>query len=180
MLSHARKISSKFSEFMIIFMNHVFSIDACSFRCRIVVIKIASICRVLELRDDGTFHLAVVQGLPIDRFEECMRLDRSTTPSYVTESMSWVYSTEATDEVACIGRHGVRVADLSFNNSTWRISTLQDVHCSLVSLQFVYFHWILIPKRRLTNKKLVDKNPKSPPINRGTMPCRQLGGLEAI
>ena len=64
----------------------------------------------------------------------------------------------------------MRVANFSLDNSRRaRSAQATNVQIEASRVLAVYFHRILVPERRLTDEKLVDKDAKSPPVDRRAM-----------
>ena len=97
---------SEVFEFVIMLLRHILSICSMAFRRRIVVIKITSVRCVFELWDDRTFDPSMIQGIPVNGLEKRVRLHKSsavnTTTRDVAESLRWIDSTQATNEIAGI------------------------------------------------------------------------------
>ena len=102
-----RILYSKIFEFVIVLLRHILGVSALAFRRGIVIIKVTSVSCVFDLRDDGPFDLSMIQGVPVNRLEERMRLHKggavNTTGGNVAKPLGWIDGTEAANEVTGIG-----------------------------------------------------------------------------
>lgn len=100
----------------IIFLCHICSIRALTRGCRVIVIEVTRVRSVSHLRNNGAFHLTVVECLPIDAVEEGMGLDSTSATRDVAKSAGRIDRTEAPNEILGVGGHPTRIADVPFDN----------------------------------------------------------------
>ena len=85
---------------------------------------------------------------------------------YVTQSFRWIGGAERGYETAGGRRHGCREADVSFHDFAREfvsssmylervIFGFENVNTGILKILPVDVHWILVPKRRLADQKLV-------------------------
>lgn len=98
---------SEVFEFVIVLLRHILGVCALAFRRRVVVIIITCVSRVFELWNDRAFDPSVIQCIPVDGFEERVRLHKSgaadTTTGNIAKPLRWIDGTETTNEVTGIG-----------------------------------------------------------------------------
>lgn len=152
----------------VIFLGHISGIYTLAWRCWVVVIEVARVRSVFHLRNNGAFHLAVVECLPIDAVEKRMGLYSASAARDVAKSAGGIDGTEAADKILSVCGHPIRIADVSLHNPDARQRSSRMRQRTISHL--IDLHRILIPKWRLANKKFVDQNSKSPPIHSSTVP----------
>lgn len=84
-------------------MLHLFRVRSIALRWSTVVVKIAAIGGMPDLRDDWTLDPTMVDGVPVDIFEERVCFDQcrptNTVLRDVAQPLRRVDSTAASDEV---------------------------------------------------------------------------------
>lgn len=100
----------------IIFLRHIRGIHTLTRRCWVIVIEVTRVRSVFHLRNNGAFHLAVVESLPIDTAEEGVGLDSTSAARDVAKSAGRIDRTEAANEVLGVSGHPTGIADIPFDN----------------------------------------------------------------
>lgn len=76
---------------------------------------------MFDFWNDWAFDFSMIQSVPVNGFKECVGLHESsavdTVARNVAKPLRWIDRTETANEVACIGRHPLRVFKLSFYDS---------------------------------------------------------------
>lgn len=67
---------------------------------RFILVEIPRVGGPAEVRDNRAIDLAVVQAVPVDVLEPCMRLDAAGAAADVAEAFGGVDGAEAGDEIA--------------------------------------------------------------------------------
>lgn len=122
----ARDVYLEVLEFVIVSRRHISCVLAFAFRWRVVVIKVTTVCCVFDLWNNRPFDLAVIQGIPIDGFEEWVGFHQSgaaeSAAGYVTESLRWIDRTETADEIMSVWWHFLWILDFGFDDANLHIS----------------------------------------------------------
>ena len=114
---HIPYVHSKVFKLFVIFRCHFRSVRALRLRCRIVVVKITGVCGMPYLRYNRTFHLPVIECVPIDALEEWMGFDAIGSTRYVAKPIRRVHGTQSANEIFCLRGDTLRKAELTFYNS---------------------------------------------------------------
>lgn len=107
----------KLSKLMVVLARHLLRIHAPLLRRLVILVKVARISRVSELRDDWTFDFAVIKGVPVDGAEEGVRFDLVDAASKVPETVSRVHGAEPGDEGSGVGVHVGGKFDFAYADS---------------------------------------------------------------
>ena len=110
-------IFSKFLEKLLVLLRHLPCIHTLPLRLGIIVVEIARVGRVRQLRHNGALHAPVVQGVPVDAAEERVGLNALRAAGDVTQAVGGVDGAETGDEVACLGGHALGVGDFAVDDS---------------------------------------------------------------
>ena len=101
---YADTVASKVFEFVVVFLCHILGVRALAFRRGVIVIIVTCVSRVFELWNDRACDPSMVQGVPINGFEEWVRLDKSSTVDTATGNVAkplrWIDGTETSNKIA--------------------------------------------------------------------------------
>jgi hypothetical protein len=117
-----------------------------------IVVKVAGVALPLDAGDDGTAHLLVVQGVPVDAVEEGVGHDAGAAAGDVAKPLGRIGPAQREDELP---RHGVQVEG-------GRAGREPDVAGDDL---LVHAHRVLIPEGRLPDQHLVHEDAERPPVH---------------
>ena len=69
-----------------------------------------------QVRDNGTFHLTVIESMPIDALEKRVRLDSLTPTRDVPKPLRRIDGAKSADQVVRFRGHSVRIPDPAFHD----------------------------------------------------------------
>ena len=164
MLTQCRYMpTSKVFELLIVFVLHVFCVCAALRRGSVVFGEVAGICWAFHLRNDWTFHLAVIQRVPIDRFEEGMRFHRCSPMKIalrdIAQPLRRIDRAKCTDNILSVWRQAIRIFNLSFHDPGWKSAMApDDVEEGIRISLFVYLDWLIVPEGWLPHQEFEQKD----------------------
>lgn len=122
-----------------------------------------------EVRDDGAFHLAIVESMPVDSLKERVRLYSLGPTRDIPKPLRRIDGTESPNQVMRFRGHAVRIPNPPFYNPVKE--SIASVRTDLVAaLHFVDLHGVLVPERRLPHQEFIYQDTECPPIDSGAVP----------